>query len=812
MESSLSAPEALARRFKSLEILGAGGFGAVYASVDTQTGKRVALKRLHRVDPASLYRFKQEFRALVDVTHPNLVQLHELFAADDAWWFSMELVDGINFIDHVGLPLRGASQPPTVDERRRSPLAETLPALRVSLPPSPARALDDPEAEVPAVFGKLAEEEEAARLVRLRSCMAQLAAGIRALHAAGRLHRDLKPSNVLVTTAGRVVILDFGLVAELAGDGMHETVDSMIAGTPSYMAPEQALGEPMSPASDWFSMGVMLFEALTGRLPFRRDLGNVADSFRAAAPDPRTVKRGLPDDLCDLAMQLLQVAPGDRPKEADIAEVLGLTDDSSPFTRPRAKLVGRKEALATLETALQDVRADHPVLVHVRGRSGMGKTALVRHFVDTVTRGHLVVALEGRCYERESVPYKAVDSLMDALTRTLVALPDVEVARLVPNDVAALARLFPVLRRVRAIEAVPRARDLWDAHELRRRGFSALRELLSRLGDRRRLILWIDDGHWGDADSAALLHEVLRPPHPPAVLLVVAYRGDDAETSVFLQGLSRAPVADVRAVEVGPLDPVALREIAAPEEGDAEPLTETQLEIVERESGGSPFLALAMARHLRSGARASTASLSELIEAHVATLLEEDRRLLATVAVAGRPVARAVAGRAAGFEGDEALAVQRLQAGFLLRVRPGSTSEEIEPWHDKVRETVTTSLPEEVRRSIHLKLGEALEATNGADAETLASHFDAAGDAARTRVHTLRAAERAAEALAFDRAAALYRRALAQSTPGEAHTVRVELARALANAGRGAEAARLFLEAAAEATGAAALDLNRAAA
>jgi predicted ATPase len=148
-------------------------------------------------------------------------------------------------------------------------------------------------------------------------------------------------------------------------------------------------------------------------------------------------------------------------------------------------------------------------------------------FLARISARDQAVVLAGRCYERESVPYKAVDGVIDELSRYLARLSKAGAASMLPLKGGLLAHVFPVLRRVEAIAQLPRPFGaMLDPRELRTRTFAALRELFARLAERHPLVLFVDDLHWADADSLALLAEVLRPPEAPPLLLVATTRTD----------------------------------------------------------------------------------------------------------------------------------------------------------------------------------------------------------------------------------------------------------------------------------------------
>ena len=446
----------------------------------------------------------------------------------------------------------------------------------------------------------------------------------------------------------------------------------------------------------------------------------------------------------------------------------------------------------------------------------------MQHFLEELTAGDdEVVLLAGRCYERESVPYKALDGLMDALSRYLRSLPAEETLPLISPDVGLLARLFPVLRRVSAIVSMGKGADIADQHELRRRAFAGLRDLLTRLGAGKRLVLHIDDLQWGDIDSAALLTELLAPSAAPRLCLFCSYREEYAESTACLRALleSTPPSRADFARHDLPIEPLDLAEseqlaLALLSEGDDRNL-QAEAEAIARESEGGPYFIRELVHYLRQGRRHACAeeskiTLDQVLWERVGGLPAPAQRLLEIVAVAGKPIRQQEAYLAAALAPDDLGALRRLHAAHLLRGTGAGAQDEVEVYHDRIREIVNHRLSASTLVGCHGRLAKIREAAGDADPETLAFHFLGSGDPEKAGHYYHQAAVQAAGMLAFERAVRLYRQALEARTwhGREAREVYAGLAKSLTDAGRPPEAGDAYCAAAQVAEGSQALQFR----
>ncbi len=586
-----SPPRVIGERYTLLDLLGSGLMGQVYRAHDAELGRDVALKILR--DPEDLLGLKHEFRSLADLRHPNLVALHELVVAPELSFLTMELVSGVDLVSWARTPAEG-------------------------------------------------------RFDRLREALPQLLDGLEALHVAGRFHRDIKPSNILVTAERRVVLVDFGLAFTRPLLVSRRGDETGFAGTPDYMAPEQLWGAPPSSASDAYALGATLFEALTGELPFRGDVQALANRARGAGPSPRERDPSVPADLDELVRSLLETEPARRPAIDAMRRSIGAPGSRAELLPSSASVweapfVDREEPIAALVAALEEVRAGSAVAIRIEGPSGIGKSALVRHFVASIPEPERIVVLAGRCYPQESVPFKALDPLVDALSGFLERLDGEDLGLVLPEHGAALLRLFPVLGRcVRLREIADRSVLPPEPDEIRRAGFAELLELLRRVSARFTLLLWIDDLQWGDSDSAIFLRGLASSREAPPLLLLLTHRGAEWEMSAMRAALVESGgQAFARTIELAPLPATDARALARDLVSRVDTSPSPTLDEIVREAGGNPFLVCELARHCAARVGGATAPLpvgvTEIVAERVRRIDEGARRLLSVVAVAGGP-------------------------------------------------------------------------------------------------------------------------------------------------------------------------------
>jgi hypothetical protein len=743
--------------------------GIVYLVYDKQLDTKVALKTLSASGGLDLYRFKREFRSLADLRHTNLVKLHELVSEGDLWFFTMEYVVGVPFDRYL-----------------------------------------------------LAQPFLPANSDRLVQTIQQLCAGVHAVHEAGCIHRDLKPSNVLVTEEGRVVILDFGLAKNansesLSGDG--------IFGTPAYMAPEQALEQPCLPAADWYAVGAMIYTALTGHCPFEGALIEVLLKKQAEDPPaPKQINPLADERMSELCMKLIQRDPAQRPTGAETLAHLGVVLGKGALTQTGRYLavgaaaksvLGREAELQVLARAYAEMCKGNLSVIMVQGTSGIGKTSLVESFIEhrlpASPESSVPLVLRGRCHEREALPFKAFDSVVDSLTHHLAKLGDDDLSYVLPDGILHLAEIFPVLRRLKLIAheryALP---PLRDAKELRNQAFGAFRDLLVRMARLRPLVVFIDDLQWADLDSFALLRALIRQPGAPALLLVLNCRsltdGNLGIAKSLLREVEAQPGVEV--INLGPLSNDDIRALAddlVDRDHVVPTLRRHIAETIVGEARGNPFFVVELVQHfvgmvLPDGGLAappdgSDFHLDAMILKRVGALPEESQRLLEIIAMAGDPLPQQTLAGAIGVAfGSEAWerGISALVAERLVSRRGRQGEDTVVTYHDRIREAVVRHLDEATVRKLHRQLAEAVEQWDHDRTDRLARYWFSADDHERAKRYANNAADEARTKLAFDRAAEFYETAVALESEDKA---RIDLLAALGdcrassgNAGLAAEA------------------------
>jgi len=651
------------KRFQIRRLIGTGSFGVVYEAFDTHRNRDVALKTLTHADADSVARFKREFRSLTELRHPNLASLYELLVLGDEWALVMELVRGTDLLEHLSFTeIQNAFLDP-VDA------APFDPDARMSVRRKPKH-------------GKLS----ATYLQQVRDMFRQLAEAIAFLHAHGVVHRDVKPSNVMITPEGRVVLLDFGLAIDAKSELPFDS--EWIVGTPGYMSPEQIAKAKPAAASDWYSFGVMLYQALTGQLLFPgANAGEIMEQQLRSTPlSVCEVLPGLPEDLCSLADRCIARDVALRPGEGEILEVLG---SSLPRARGEVRahrrqveLIGRGREVRTLVRHINAIASEGSGMVLLHGSPGVGKTVLADRVLDEIRSTTGALILGGRCRGWESLPFNAIDTLVDSLARITRTDVPPAIEELMSRSVA-MTRLFPTLAFPAVIASSDEETVVLPAtpEQAMSRAASELRQLIDALAGGRPVLLFLDDAQWGDYQSAQIFLRLLDTSSPgPRIVLVLCYSTEDWRTSLLLQTMVYADVrkeeVEVEALSLSLADKLVKRELP-----DA---TKAERVAVVQQSAGNPGLMEMILRH--EGERTLTHAVAALLD----ELSTSARRIFALLLDANGPLPDfEIERRLELFESDEPL--RSLTRARLGRLRRTGGLFELGLYHPRLREAARES-------------------------------------------------------------------------------------------------------------------------
>jgi len=453
---------ALPLRYQLLRELGRGGMGVVYLAQDAEFGQ-VAIKLLPPHGPQSeeTQRFRREARDLAGLSHPNVVKLLEAGEGQERDYIVMEFVSGGCLRDLAG----------------KTTLRETLEVFE------------------------------------------QVCRGLAYVHERGLVHRDLKPDNILLTPERQPKISDFGIARRVEQRTKLTQIGSIL-GSCDYLPPEQITSSQVSPAADLYSLGVCLFEAVTGRLPFVEDMEFrvLQAHIKAPPPVPSTLRPGLPPALDDLIGQLLQKRPEQRPESA---------------TRVAARLAEIASQLPSL--------GEGPPGLELAGRATVLDDLL--GIVTQAVRGTGVAAL--LVGERGS----GRSALLDHLLKRLRAEPGARILRLAPAPVGqALPGLWSRLGRDPA-----ELEKLFDAA-----GREGVAQGVARvLAAQEPVALIVDDYERLDSLTRHVVAELVKRPPPPHACWLVSMQSDEREDfpahlpTVTLEGLDQATLVELATAWLG---------------------------------------------------------------------------------------------------------------------------------------------------------------------------------------------------------------------------------------------------------------------
>jgi serine/threonine protein kinase len=756
----VTQPEKLTH-FHILETLGSGGNGTVYRAVDTRNNQIVALKTLKQVSDATLARFKREFLSLKKMENPGIVSVYEGFFDHDPPFFSMEWV-------------RGKTLSQVIQDMENNPLIFTV-----------------------------ADRENFALRLSHRVC--EILAYI---HAFDEVHRDLKPDNIFITLESgnilsdfQVKMLDFGLLKGVNDKDADATQDEdsqggMIVGTVHYLSPEQAKSGDLDPRSDLFSLGVIIYKIVSLKLPYEAN-DVVGYIFKTVFEDPIPIEQHNPNvspEIRSLLQDLLAKEPSKRPptskslakriktilegpvaqKDIDLSDfdfTSGFEGFGSPLLPP--PLIGRDNAIKTLETVVQTIEDGTPRAVILSGESGMGRTAVLREW-----KSHMQfvnpIFLQAD-FSGEAIPTQdPIGTMMDGMIRNMK--PE-DIKRTFRDVYPFLSSISRYLGRYFDTKSVGRFDHLSPSRKLQVLAVNFIK-LIGNLAESGPVIMVLEDVEnaperflgwltllWEQLGQKRFLLVFSCSPeiNRPAYSQMLGRLRDQPETAlVELKALSEAEVQ-------------SLLQAMLPISRDL-PFSGKLARLIQERAHGNPFYSIELFSRLyeedhlyidRGQLQIKSVddvdvplSIHQALLKKVQRLPKESFQYLRQAAIFGQSFSYNA------FKAALDLPEERFLEHLNLIIKLGIMSEESEPQHKlhfnapALQKLISEETPVEVQRELHNKAARALELSEESSdpiiAEQIALHYADAANYVRAIKYTYLAGNMALDAKEVDKAIYFY--------------------------------------------------------
>lgn len=528
--------------------------GVVYHAQHRKTGNRVAMKTIRLPRAQLLAGIRREIRLLSSLKHSGIIRIYEEGEYDGLPWYTMELFDGVtlrHFIRHVGATGKSTLRNQAVNEtktdttryRERTQVISDRHSGSsgdgaVTAESGNGESSSDFALEMKkrlAAFTRLVDSHQTPiPLATIFTIVSQLCSPLSYLHGEGIIHRDLKPENILIRENGLPVLVDFGIVSRFSGHISRETleIDYSYAGTPSYIAPEQIMGETIDARTDLYALGCIFYELLVGHPPFYGT--RITDILRAhvhAVPvPPSQFRKDIPREIDTLVLSLLAKEPRHRPGFADrlASQLISMGAAESAYTEEekplpylyRAGFTDRLEPIVYLENRLKKVLDGKGGVYFIRGEGGVGKTRLLVEIGKKAVNNSISL-YTGECPDKNSPALQALRKLSQSIADYCRETGKSETDRIVGNRGPLFSLYWPRFKDLPGQSHFPEPIQL-PPREAAVRLNTYLWQTIVAMNKDKIMLLIIDDIHWADDVTITFLDFILegkKTSHHPILII-----------------------------------------------------------------------------------------------------------------------------------------------------------------------------------------------------------------------------------------------------------------------------------------------------